>query len=290
MREPSSQKKREDMYVLDPEDMAEMLRLMRQDELVNQGMGGLFPELQNQLPSQYKRIIDMGCGPGNWVLNVAYEYLEVEVVGIDISKLMIRYAQTQARTEERGNALFVEGNLLKPLPFDDASFDLVNARFMTGFVPRKDWPAVVQEFFRILRPGGMLRLTEIDTGGISNSAALEEILSLTTRMMHQLGYGFSPNGHSFGMTPMLGKFLRDVGGQEIQHQAHAIDFSYGTEFHQSQYEDWRSGFLRLLPVLMKCGLTTDEAFTTLYEQMQQEMLAEDFRGIWYILTAWGRKG
>ncbi|GHO42776.1 class I SAM-dependent methyltransferase [Ktedonospora formicarum] len=283
-------RERQDTYALDPEDMAEMVRLMRQDRLLSKGMGGLFPELDNQLPSSYDRIIDIGCGPGDWVLNVAYEYPEVEVVGIDISKLMIHYARDQAKTMERENAIFMEGNVLQPLPFSDNSFDLVNARFMTGFVLREAWPSVVNELYRITRPGGILRLTELDTGGVSNSGALEDLLYLTTKMMHQLGYGFSPSGRTFGVTPMLGKFLRDAGCQDIQHLTHGLDFSFGAELHQSQYENWRSGLYRLLPLLKRCNLTTDEDFGKLFEQMQQDLLAEDFRGIWYILTAWGHKG
>ncbi|GHO81277.1 hypothetical protein KSD_90480 [Ktedonobacter sp. SOSP1-85] len=289
MSRDSHQREREDTYALDPEDTAEMLRLMNQDRLVTQGMGGLFPELDNQLPKGYERIIDIGCGPGNWVLNVAYEYPEVEVVGLDVSKRMIKYAHTQAQTEGRENAIFMEGNVLKQLPFPDNSFDLVNARFMVGVIMRDVWPQVMEELYRIVRPGGIIRLTEPDDMGTSNSLALEELMCFAAMALHQLGYGFSPHGRSFGITPLLGKFLHDAGCEQIQHRPHAFDFSYGTTFNQSQYENWRSGFMSLLPLFKKCNLTTDEEFQILYERMQQEMLSENFRALWYMLTAWGIK-
>lgn len=289
MSKDSHQKEREDTYALDPEDTAEMLRLMNQDRLVTQGMGGLFPELDNQLPKGFRRIIDIGCGPGSWALNVAYEYPEAEVVGLDVSKRMIKFAHTQAQTEGRENAIFMEGNLLKPLPFPDNSFDLVNARFMVGVIMRDIWPQVVDELYRIVRPGGIIRLTEPDDMGTSNSLALEKLMGFAAKGLHQLGYGFSPHGHSFGITPLLGKFLHDAGCEQIQHRPHAFDFSYGTKFNLSQYENWRSGFVSLLPLFKKCNLTTEEEFYVLYERMQQEMLAESFRALWYMLTAWGIK-
>ena len=36
-------------------------------------------------------------------------------------------------------------------------------------------------------------------------------------------------------------------------------------------------------------VTTQEEVDQLYEQMEFEMLQDDYRGIMYILTAWGEK-
>src|SRR5690348_12671100 len=69
--EPPS-KKEENTYILDAESAAEMARLMRQDQLVTAGMGGIFPE--NIDLSGIQRVIDLACGPGGWPLEVAYTY------------------------------------------------------------------------------------------------------------------------------------------------------------------------------------------------------------------------
>jgi len=37
------------------------------------------------------------------------------------------------------------------------------------------------------------------------------------------------------------------------------------------------------------GVTTNEEIDALYEQFQIEMLSEDFRGLWYFLSACGQK-
>lgn len=54
----------ENTYVIDAESAAEMARLMRQDQLMTAGMGGIFPE-QIDL-SGVQRVLDLACGPGGW--------------------------------------------------------------------------------------------------------------------------------------------------------------------------------------------------------------------------------
>jgi hypothetical protein len=47
------------VYFNDPESGAEMARLLEQDRLITQGMGGLFPERSNDF-SGIQRVLD-GC-------------------------------------------------------------------------------------------------------------------------------------------------------------------------------------------------------------------------------------
>src|SRR5437588_1520651 len=94
--------KRENIYFNDPESGAEMARLLNQDRLITKGMGGLFAERSDL--SGIHRILDVGCGPGGWALEVAFTYPEIEVVGLDISEAMINYARTQAKVRGLDNA------------------------------------------------------------------------------------------------------------------------------------------------------------------------------------------
>ena len=43
------------------------------------------------------------------------------------------------------------------------------------------------------------------------------------------------------------------------------------------------------PFYLKLGLTTEEEFEPLYNQMLAEMLAEDFSGYWMYVTVRGEK-
>src|SRR6266436_6885658 len=122
MASASNPNRRENIYFNDPESGAEMARLMDQDRLITRGMGGLFPERSDL--SGIQRILDVACGPGGWAQEVAFAYPEIEVVGFDISRAMIDYANAFARVQGLHNLSFQVMDILQPLTFPDSSFDL----------------------------------------------------------------------------------------------------------------------------------------------------------------------
>jgi hypothetical protein len=88
---------------------------------------------------------------------------------------------------------------------------------------------------------------------------------------------------------MLGGFLRNIGCVNIGQVAHVIDFSAGTEDYESFFRDWMTFFYLIKPFLIKWRVTTQEEVDQLVDQMEFEMRQDDYRGIMYILTAWGQK-
>lgn len=278
----------ENTYAIDTESALELTRLVEQDYMVTNGMGGVFPEYQ-ELPAKVTRILDAGCGPGGWVLEVARHYPRCEVVGLDVSTLMTQYARARAHTEKRSNTIFIQGNLLQPLEFADGDFDLVNMRFAIGFLLRDAWPSVLSEFFRILRPGGIIRLTEADTIGVTTSPALQTLCDAVHHTAHQMGYGFSSNGESFCMTPMLTPLLTKAGFTHITKYPFVIDSSSGTPLCQNQHDNYVATFTAMLPLFLRTGVMTQLEFDKLLTQMHIEMLQEDFYGLAYLMTATGSK-
>ncbi len=282
----SNSPRRENTYIIDPENETEMARLMLHDRLLTKGMGGLFPERSDF--STIHKVLDIACGPGGWVLDVARTYPKIQVAGIDISQRMIDYAQAQAWVRGLPNASFRVMDATKPLDFPDDSFDLVNARFLFGFMLPASWPRLLQECQRILRPGRIVRLTEAEWG-FTNAPAFEKLCSLSSKALQQAGQSFSPTGQHTGITPMLKRLLRDARYQHIQHMAHMIEFSAGTEAYDGFYQNLMTGFKLLQPFLIKWGGTTQQEVEDLYQQTRVEMQSDDFCAIWFLLTVWGQR-
>src|SRR5207244_11733849 len=88
-------------YVMDAENAAEMARLMVQDHLLTQAMGGLVPE-QSDL-SQVYHVLDIACGSGGWLLDLVTQYPHLQGIGIDISQLMIEYDTSLATSQGLSN-------------------------------------------------------------------------------------------------------------------------------------------------------------------------------------------
>lgn len=265
---------------------SEMARLINQDRLTTRAMGGPLPEQADR--SQLQQVLDLGCGPGGWVLDLAYELPKVEIAGIDSSPIMIEYANARARSQGLNNASFQVMDIRKPLDFADQSFDLVNARFLVAAIPRREWPAFLLECRRVLRPGGIIRLTEPDTpGGLTNSLAFEQLSYFCTRILQLAGYGFSPDGRTLGMSVVLERLLQDAGFEQTQSRAHAINFSAGMPAHMDLYHNSELIFQGRDARMMQLGGTTPEELDSWYTQMQLDLHADTFCGIWSFLTAWG---
>src|SRR5205823_2297222 len=65
-------------YFVDPEAGAELSRLMHQDRLMTQALEGPLPERQDM--EKMEMLLDVACGPGGWVLEVARQYRHLQVV------------------------------------------------------------------------------------------------------------------------------------------------------------------------------------------------------------------
>jgi len=280
----SSQK--ESTYVIDAESGTEMARLINQERLLTRVMGGVFPEHFDL--SHVSHILDVGCGPGGWVLDVAFEHAKINVVGFDISQQMVEYARAHAEAQGMNNASFQVMNALESLEFDDNSFDVVNARYIQAFMMKTSWAPLMKEIMRILRPGGRLLLTDGEWS-ISNSPAFEKMGAMLTNVGTITGRSFSPDGRHICITPMLGRFLRDAGFVDIQRKAHALDFSAGVEDYGDTYQDLLAGLKLLEPFLVHAKVTTEEEFEELYQQALAELMLDSFCAVGYMLTVWGKK-
>src|SRR6266566_7719570 len=284
MTMPDDQPKSSNVYISDPESGAEMARLIDQDRLITNGMGGLFSERSNDF-SGIHWVLDGACGPGGWALEIAFKHPDIEVVGFDVSLAMIDYANAQARVQALENASFRVMNLLKPLDFSDNSFDLSNVRFV-NFLPAATWPQFVHELARITHSGGFIRLTESEWWYFSTSPALETLNSMVIQAIKIQG-GFSQTGRFTGILPMLGSLLRDAGCVNIKLVSHVIDFSAGTAAYEGFRRDASVVFKLFQPFIIRMGVATQEELDRRYDQMLLEMLQEDFRGLMLPLTALG---
>ncbi len=276
----------ENSYVLDPESATEMARLMLQDRLINEMVGGLFPEREDL--EGIDSILDIGCGPGGWALDTARSYPKKEITGIDISTMMLTYANEQKKIHKLENIHFQKMDVRQELAFADQSFDLVNIRIAMGYIPRHIWPLLLKECARITKAGGTLRLSETDRAGLTNSVSYEKYAHYCAWLLSKMEYGFGVDTYTFGMSPMLGKLLQNAGYSDIQMRSYALDFSYGTAFYSTQLQNTEIAFKTLQPRLIQTGIVAQEEVESLCEAVIQEMRSETFSGIAYLFTFWGK--
>ncbi len=273
-------------YIIDIEEGAETARLMHQDKLYTNAMGGLFPE-QADL-SYVEHILDLACGPGGWTIEVAFTYPTSKVIGVDINQTMVDYALAQAASQNIQNVTFEVMDIKQPLGFPDNSFDLVNARFITAFMDRTSWPKLLRECYRVLKPGGIARFTEMEWGQ-SNSPAAARLWSHLPQLLARQGRTFSEDGTTLGIAHAIGRLLKNAGFTDIERHAFLVDSSYDSAFHYAHYQNTRVSIALIKPYLMRSGILQEAEFEELHDRMLTEMMSEDFTSVAFGLTAWGMK-
>ncbi|CAG8736432.1 8163_t:CDS:2, partial [Ambispora leptoticha] len=168
-------------------DDEEAYRLSRYHEALKDIWGGPFNSPVEEKLRQGARVIDIGCGTGIWILDMAQQYPNSKFVGIDISPI-------QPTENLPPNVKFIQYNVLDGLPYEDSSFDFVHEQFMVAAFTESQWEEkVIPEMIRIARPDGWVESLEADliTSGGS-----------TTKRVQKFIHNFMI---SKGMNPIVGK-------------------------------------------------------------------------------------
>ncbi|KAF9544570.1 hypothetical protein EC957_011880 [Mortierella hygrophila] len=102
------------------------------------------------------RILDSGCGLGEWAMEMAKEYPSATVYGVDLNPDLFPGMSQPVPS----NCLFVQSNILSRLSFPDHYFDFVYQRFLYLALTIDDWPVALKELRRVMKPGGWIELFE----------------------------------------------------------------------------------------------------------------------------------
>jgi ubiquinone/menaquinone biosynthesis C-methylase UbiE len=273
-------------YIFDVNSATELARLINQERVTTQAMGGPLAGIPD--PDALKNILDLACGAGGWVLDTAFALPDAEVEGLDVSRAMINYANARAISQRLENASFGVMDITQPFDLPDASYDLVNARFLAAVLKREVWPLFFKECHRVLRPGGLLRLTEAAEFGQTSSEAVNQLLTLTRYALYQLGYGCSDE-HGLNILPMLLFSFKQHQYQNIQVKASALHYSSDTEAWTDQFHNLDIINQQMKPVLLTLGFIDEQTFGTLYQEALIEMQLPSFCGLVHLTTITGQK-
>jgi trans-aconitate methyltransferase len=113
-----------------------------------------------------KAVLDIGTGTGIWVIDVADQYPEAFVTGIDLSAIQPLWIPRNCDFEvDDFNEQLCDWT--KPL-----SFDLIHARELHGTVP--DWTAMYRKVYDKLEPGGWFDQAEPSILFLSDLAKFED--------------------------------------------------------------------------------------------------------------------
>ena len=102
-----------------------------------------------------RRILDIGVAAGHSIVPIAQAFPDAQVVAIDVSAPMLRYAHARAKSLGVTNIEFIQRSGEDLSAFDSASFDWVQSSIFLHELSAKALPRLLRECFRVLKPGGL---------------------------------------------------------------------------------------------------------------------------------------
>ena len=118
------------------------------------------------------RVLEVACNMGTTMIALA-ETHGCRITGLDMNPAALEKARANIEKNGLGDVIdVVEGNAMA-LPFSDASFDVVINEAMLTMLPRENKKKAVAEYFRVLKPGGILLTHDVALRTDSEEAAAE---------------------------------------------------------------------------------------------------------------------
>lgn len=147
-------------------------------------------------------LLDVGSGTGRWIIEMAQQFPNARVTGIDVAP---------TTPSAPLNAQFVQHDILKGLPFPDASFDYVHSRLLVAAIPTHAWVGLLREYLRVTRPGGWVELFEGGTTFQNAGPYTQQFLAWWDQLSQ-------PRGIDASFMSQLPDLMQQKGFENVQNQ------------------------------------------------------------------------
>lgn len=256
---------------------------------VREMKGGLLPETI-PLGDDMQVVMDFICGPGSWCMDFSKQYPGKRIYGIDINRSIIEHAREDAYQGQAHNLEFLVIDRRRPLPFPENTFDLIHLQNGTSFFTMEQWPGVMAEITRVLRPGGWLNLVDFEMGPASQPA-IDRLLTFLGQILARMHRSNEPEGRAPFTGSTLGpQRMSQLLFTEIGYKLYPVDLGGWNNPVGRAYLAWSIVRPEMICYLAeRTGLGTREALQPLLREVQRELRQIDFCGFGMLLSAFGRK-
>jgi ubiquinone/menaquinone biosynthesis C-methylase UbiE len=125
-----------------------------------------------------EKILEVAVGPGLTITELARRTgRETKIYGVDTSTGMLALAQQNLVAHGFSNFELKEADS-RHIPFEDNTFDVLYNGYMLDLIPERDMPMILNEFYRVLKPGGRMVLLNMSKPNESVRTSREKLYSI----------------------------------------------------------------------------------------------------------------
>jgi ubiquinone/menaquinone biosynthesis C-methylase UbiE len=124
------------------------------EKAANLAIESYYHQVAEEVVSVFKEgtILDLGTGPGNLPVEIIKQAPGIQIVGVDLSRQLIRMARARALNAGLSKHISFEVGNAANLRFDNNSFEMVISTGMLHSLKRPT--TVLKEIYRVLKQGG----------------------------------------------------------------------------------------------------------------------------------------
>jgi ubiquinone/menaquinone biosynthesis C-methylase UbiE len=235
-------------------------------------------------------VMDYICGPGSWCMDFSKRYPGRQVYGVDINRAIIEHAQADAYQGQVHNLEFLVIDRRRPLPFSDNTFDFIHLQNGTSLFTMEQWPGVMEEISRVLKPGGWLNLVDFEMGPASQPA-IDRLLTFLGQILARMHRSNEPEGRAPFTGSTLGpQRMAQFLFTDVRYQLYPVDLGGWNNPVGRAYLAWSVVRPEMIFYLAeRTGIGSKETLQPLLREVQRELRQIDFCGFGMLLSAFGRK-
>jgi len=184
-----------------PNDEEEQDRLALMHHLFKLLSGGDLHRAPIARPRTPVRVLDIGTGTGDWVLEMAEDFPSADIIGTDLSPIQPNFTPPNCR-------FFVDDAESDWTFSPNEAFDYIHARSMGGGIG--DWPRLLKQAYAHLKPGGWFEAQEFETRVLSDDGTHLQA-SAVLDWQDRLVRASERFGKPMNVAPQLSGWMEEAG-------------------------------------------------------------------------------
>ncbi|KAI8148034.1 hypothetical protein BJV82DRAFT_507468, partial [Fennellomyces sp. T-0311] len=221
------------------------------------------------------RVLDIACGSGIWILEMASEFPHAQFYGIDLSNMYPSDIKPP-------NTHFCQGDVLNGLPYPDGHFDYVHMSFVYNCFSYDDRKMVLREIRRVMKPGAYVEFRDAEAM-VRNAGPFTAkfVKPFANAMMEHLDVDVTWTTH------MCENLQHVAGMADIHHQIVSINFVSSSKLSNTFNATIRSELEGYRWFCQRAYGFSDSDYDLVMDQFIEECKKE--RSYLNYVMCWGRK-